>query len=84
MCGELHAVATGGITIDTIDLASISLTSQSSDIKLEIASICKVKTLCIQCNSFTDGCDLSLNSTLEKLYACPPYLSVGEVNFAKS
>ncbi|XP_065896026.1 leucine-rich repeat-containing protein 74B-like [Dysidea avara] len=65
----LHeAFITSDIIIDQIFLEGNSLTSQSSVVITEIASSCKTKKLHIPYNTFTDGLDLSNNSTLEKLY----------------
>ena len=55
------------ITIDKINLCNNSLTSQSSEIVCEIATSCKTTKLNIANNKFTDGLDLSNNSTLELL-----------------
>jgi len=64
----LHqSLVTSGITIDMIELSYNSLTSQSSDIIVEIISSCKTKTLGVLGNVLTDGLDLSKNSTLQEL-----------------
>ena len=65
----LHeSLITSGITIDKICLEGNSLTSQSSEMIIEIASSCKTKVFFIPHNTLEDGLDLSNNSTLEELY----------------
>ena len=57
-----QSVAPSGITIF---LSFNSLTLQSADVITEIANFCKTKSINISDNRFTDGVNLSKNSSLE-------------------
>ena len=65
----LHqSLVTSGIKINEINLEFNSLTSQSSETIVGIATTCETRKLNVSYNRFIDGLDLSNNSTLETLY----------------
>ena len=62
-----QSLVTSGVTTDLVDLDNNLLSSQSEEFPTEIVSTCKMQHLFLSDNNFTEGLDLSSNSTLEQL-----------------
>ena len=63
-----QSLITSGVTFKTVDLNYNLLSSQSGEFIVEIVSSFKMQYLHLSHNNFTDGLDLSNNSTLESLH----------------
>ena len=65
----LHqSLVTSGVTIKELTFHTNLLTSQSEEAVVEVVSSCQIEILILSYNNFTNGLDLTNNSTLSTLF----------------